>query len=187
MAYEVYGAEAAVEAVREFLQAGTHDGAGSPADTYNDVLAARRTTLGITTAALPDIAAFGTYWPRDEQAIQTPHLVVFWIDRALESLPPTGRSYDHRLGIGIFIAEADIAGDETVVGLAAIRYADALLAMFNRRGAGIQGATLNNGGTGPGKGRVIHAAVGPQGYEIGGATPNLLVTTDLRVRMSEVY
>ena len=186
MAYDVYGAEAGVEAVREFLEDGTLD-SGGPADTYNGVLAERRTTLGITTAALPDVSLFETFWHRAETAVRTPHCLIAWVGNDTEQLPPTGRSYDHRIEIGIFVAEADIAGDEIEVMRAAVRYLDALRVMFHRRTAGQQGATLNNGGTGAAQGRVIHAAVVRQGYAVEGAPPNLLAVTELRVRMNEAY
>lgn len=187
MAYEAFGGEAAVEAVREFLEDGTHGGSSSPADTYNDVLAARRTTLGITTAVLPDVALYEEHWPREEQATQTPHCIVEWLGSASEQLPPTGRSYDHRIGIGIFVADADIAGAEAEMGPAAVRYLDGLRVMLHRRTRQEEGATLNNGGTGAAQGKVIHAAVEEQDYAVAGTAPNMLARTTLRVRMNERY
>ena len=188
MSYEAYGSEAAVDALLEFLRDGTHGGATSPADTFNGVLAARRATLGVTTATLPDIAEFVAYWPfADERATHTPQLVVGWRGSAGEELPPTGRSFDHVLEVMIFLTDADVLGSEVEAAKAAARYSDALRVMLNRRVKQEQGHTLNNGGTGAAQGRVISCQVQRQEYAVAGTPPNFMTIAEIRVRMSEAY
>ena len=62
MAY--YGAEAAVEAMSEFLTDATYG--------LNAQLATMRSEKGLTTAQLPDISQFEKYYPKGMQSRQFP-------------------------------------------------------------------------------------------------------------------
>jgi len=184
----VYGNEAAVEAVREFLEDGYVVG-GTPTGRLNDLLATRRTELGVTTAVLPDVALFESLWERDIQATRFPYLSVSHDGCTGEDDGPNSRMVDHSIVLSLVVLNANIAGNERAVGLAAARYADVIRALFFRRlPRGKQGWTLNNGGTGEATGRVIRASIDSQETIASASTPpNYLVLTRLTVRMQEVY
>ena len=186
----VYGGEAAVEAVREFLEDGTHGGASSPAQTFNEFLAAYRTDLGITTSTLPDVALYETVWPHMAQANIFPVLAITWDGAGGEEAGgANSRIIEHRLELYLVVPQPVIDGDERAVALAILRYGDALRAFFFRRlPMGEQGWTLNNGGTGTALGRVIRCEIGETEPAMDNLTPpNGYMRVRLIVRMQEAY
>jgi len=189
MTAQVYGSAAAVEAVREFLEDGTHQGAGSPAQTFNGFLAEYRTALSVTTAVLPDIAIFETLWNRGSQATRYPSCSIVEAFSTGESEGPNSRMVDHSIEVAIFVLSAQIAGSEQAATLAATRYADALRAFFFRRVPVVaQGWTLNTGGTGDAQSRVIRCEVENVDMGVDDATPpNWIPLVRLVVRMQEAY
>ena len=153
------GAEAAVEAVREFLENATHGGAGSPAQTLNDVLAVRRTALSVTTSVLPDVVAFHEHQYQGSQSTAGINLSIVW-ERAEGETEPNSRRFVHRLSLLLFIGGGCIDGSLDAAILAALRYRDAICAMLIRRTPhDAQGWTLNNGGTGAAQGRIAFVDV----------------------------
>lgn len=180
-----YGAQAAVEAVREFLE----DGA-SGANTLNQELAALRTDQSITTAELPDVAQYEAFYPRDLQSREFPHVSIVYLSDGGEVEGRNSRMVDYSIELRLTALDADVAGSEVQMGQAMCRYRDALTKLFFRRTGG-QGWTLNNGGTGDANGRVILAKIDSNALtfdaELMANTANMLLRTSLTVRLEEDY
>lgn len=180
-----YGSQAAVEAVREFLEDGT-----AAANTLNQELAALRADQSITTAELPDVAQFESFYPRDFQSRQFPHVSIVYHSDSGEVEGRNSRMVDYSIECRLTVLDADIAGSEVQVGQAMCRYRDAITKLFFRRVGG-EGWTLNNGGTGDAKGRVILAKIDSNVLtfdpELMANTANMLLRTDLTVRLEEDY
>lgn len=180
MAY--YGAEAAVEALDEFLQDATYG--------YNAQLATMRTDLSLTTAELPDVAAFEKYYPKDLQGRSFPHMSLVYMSDTAEQVA-NSRMINVSIEMRLTVLDLNIGGSESAVGLAMCRYRDALMKIFLRRlPNGKQGWTLSNGGTAA-TGRVIRATVEQNRLafdpEIQASTPNMMLQTSMLVRMQEDY
>lgn len=181
MAY--YGAEAAVEAVAEFINLGTYG--------INAELETMRTVLSVTTANLPDIAAVETYYPSDLQSREFPHLSIVYNSDTAEQ-QANSRMINLSIDLRLTVLDLNVDGGAGEVGIAMCRYRDALTKIFLRRTPmGKQGWTLNNGGTGTAQGRVIRATIEQNQLafdpEIQASTPNMMLRTSLLVRMQEDY
>jgi len=177
-----YGAEAAVEALDEFLQDATYG--------LNAELATMRTVLSVTTDNLPDVAAFEKYYPKDLQGRSFPHLSMVYISDTAEQ-QPNSRMINVDIEIRITVLDLNVDGGASEVGLAMCRYRDAMTKMFIRRTpTGKQGWTLSNGGT-VATGRVIRCTIESNMLafdpEIQASTPNMMLRTSLLVRMQEDY
>ena len=180
-----YGAEAGVEAVREFLQTGA---AGS--NTYNQELAVLRADRGITTAELPDVAQFETFYPREFQSRQYPHMSIVYLSDTAEQ-ERNSRMVDLLIELRLTVLDLSVAGSEVQMGEAMCRYRDALTKLFFRRIRGRQGWTLNNGGTGEAQGRIILSKIDANTLtfdpELQANSANMLLRTALTVRIQEDY
>ena len=180
-----YGSQAAVEAVREFLE----DGA-TGINTLNNELADLRSNQSISTAELPDVAQFESFYPRDFQSRQFPHISIVYHSDGGEIDGRNSRMVDYSIECRLTVLDADIAGAEVQVGQAMCRYRDAITKLFFRRVGG-EGWTLNNGGTGDAQGRVILAKIDSNVLtfdpELMANTANMLLRTDLTVRLEEDY
>jgi len=180
-----YGAQAAVEAVREFLEDGT-----ASDNTLNQELAALRTDQSITTAELPDVAQFERFYPREFQSRQFPHVSVIYESDGGEVEGRNSRMVDYAITLRLTVLDADVAGAEVEMGQAMCRYRDAITKLFFRRTGG-QGWTLNNGGTGDANGRVILAKIDSNTLtfdaELMANTANMLLRTSLTIRLEEDY
>jgi hypothetical protein len=192
MSAAVYGGSAAVEAVREFLEDGTHGGASSPAQTLNGFLAdCRENVWGITESVLPDVAVYETVWPSGAQANAFPYMAIVWDGCEGQDGGPgsNSRMFDHRIELLLVVPQSVIDGDQQAVALAALRYQDAIRTFFLRRlPMGEQGWTANNGGTGLARGRVVRCEITSQAQDSEGLTsPNFYVQIRLLVRMQEAY
>lgn len=180
MAY--YGAEAAVEAMDEFLQAATYG--------LNAELATMRTVLSITTDNLPDVAEFATYYPKGVQARSFPSLTTLYLSDTAEQ-EANSRMINLSLETRLTVLDLNVDGAEADVGLAVCRYRDALTKIFLRRTpTGKQGWTLSNGGTAA-TGRVIRCTIDAHALEfdpeIQASTPNMMLRTSYMVRLQEDY
>ena len=180
-----YGAEAGVEAVREFLEVGA---VGS--NTYNQELAVLRADKGITTAELPDVAQYETFYPREFQSRQYPHLSIVYLSDTGE-LERNSRMTDLLIELRLTVLDLSVAGSEVQMGQAMCRYRDALTKLFFRRIRGRLGWTLNNGGTGDAQGRIILSKIDANTLtfdpELQANTANMLLRTALTVRIQEDY
>jgi len=181
-----YGAEAAVEAVLEFLQDGN-----ASSNTYDQELADLRTDKGITTAELPDVASYEAFYPRELQARSFPHMSIVYTSDSAE-IERNSRMTDFVIELRLTVLDQDIAGAEVEMGQAMSRYRDALNKLFFRRTGGGQGWTLNNGGTGDAKGRVILAKITSNVLTfdpelMGANSPNMQLRSDLLCRLEEDY
>lgn len=181
-----YGSQAAVEAVREFLEDGN-----ATANTLNQELAALRADQSITTAELPDIAQFEAFYPRDLQSREFPHMSIVYLQDGGEVEGRNSRMVDYSIDLRLTVLDANIAGSEVQVGQAMCRYRDAITKLFFRRVGG-EGWTLNNGGTGDAKGRVILAKIDSNVLTFDAAlmesnSANMLLKTDLTIRIEEDY
>ena len=180
MAY--YGAEAAVEALDEFLQDGTYG--------INAELATMRSVLSVSTAHLPDIAVFEKYYPKDLQGRSFPHMSMVYISDTAEQ-QANSRMINVSIEMRLTVLDLNVEGAESEVGLAMCRYRDALTKIFLRRTPrGKQGWTLSNGGTAA-TGRVIRCTIESNMLafdpEIQASTPNMMLRTSLLVRLQEDY
>jgi hypothetical protein len=180
MAY--YGAEAAVEAMSEFL---TNDAYG-----LNPQLATMRSEKGLTTAQLPDISQFEKYYPKGMQSRQFPHMAIIYQSDTAEQ-QANSRMINVSIETRLTVLDLNINGSEADVGLAMCRYRDALTKIFLRRvPMGRQGWTLSNGGTAA-TGRVIRCTIETNDLafdpEIQASTPNMMLRTDYLVRLQEDY
>jgi hypothetical protein len=180
MAY--YGAEAAVEAMDEFLQAATYG--------LNAQLGTMRSDLSLTTAELPDVSQFEKYYPKGMQARQFPHLCVVYLSDTAEQ-EPNSRMINLSLETQLTVLDLNVSGTEAEVGLAMCRYRDALTKIYLRRTpVGKQGWTLSNGGT-VATGRVIRCTIETHMLafdpEIQASTPNMMLRTSYLVKMQEDY
>tara|TARA_R110002074_G_scaffold58823_4_gene143724 strand:- start:995 stop:1537 length:543 start_codon:yes stop_codon:yes gene_type:complete len=180
MAY--YGAEAAVEALHEFLTEGTYG--------YNAQLATMRSDLSVGTADLPDVLAFEKYYPKDLQARQFPHMSIVYLSDTAEQ-EANSRMINLSAELRLTVLDMNVGGSEAAVGLAMCRYRDALTKIFLRRlPMGKQGWTLSNGGTAA-TGRVIRCTIESNMLafdpEIQASTPNMMLRTSLLVRLQEDY
>ena len=186
MAY--YCAEAAVEAVREFLEDGLD--ANASATTYNEEVAAMRAGKSLSDAQLPNIAQFETYYPREFQSRQFPHVSIIYLSDGSE-VERNSRMVDVEIEVRLTVLDQNVAGSEVQVGQAMARYRDALVKMFLRRSDGAQGWTLNNGGSGDAQGRVILSRITNNALtfdpELQASTANMLLRTGLTVRIQEDY
>ena len=181
----VYGEEAAAEALREFLEDGV-----SGALRLNDLLETYRTEKSIDETELPDVASFETLYDRGSQATPYPNMAIVWDGCEGEDEGTNARMVNHRFDLVLFMLAAQISGDETDAAVAAARYTDVIRALFFRRlPMGSQGWTLNNGGTGDAKGRVIRCSIDSQdrGPLEDPTDPNWIVLTRLTVRMEEAW
>lgn len=180
MAY--YGAEAAVEAMDEFLTDGSLG--------LNAQLATMRTEKGLSTADLPDVSQFEKFYPKGTQARQFPHLCVIYNSDTAEQ-QANSRMINVSLECRITVLDLNINGSEADVGLAMCRYRDALTKIFLRRlPRGKQGWTLSDGGT-VAPGRVVRCTIETNDLafdpEIQASTPNMMLRTTFLVRMQEDY
>ena len=180
MAY--YGAEGAVEAMDEFLQAATYG--------FNAQLATMRTEKSLTAAELPDISQFEKYYPKGTQSRQFPHMSILYDSDTAEQ-EANSRMISLSLETRLTVLDLNVNGSEADVGLAMCRYRDALTKIFLRRTpANKQGWTLSNGGT-VATGRVIRCTIETHTLafdpEIQASTPNMMLRTTYLVRMQEDY
>jgi hypothetical protein len=180
-----YGSQAAVEAVREFLEDGT-----ASANTMNQELAALRTDQSITTAELPDVAAYERFYPREFQSREYPHISIVYESDGGEVEGRNSRMVDYKIELRLTVLDHQVAGAEVEMGQAMCRYRDALTKLFFRRVGG-EGWTLNNGGSGDASGRVILAKIDSNVLtfdpELMANTANMLLRTSLTVRLEEDY
>lgn len=177
-----YGAEAGVEALDEFLQDATYG--------INAQLGTMRTDLSLTTAHLPDVAAFEKYYPKDLQGREFPHMSLVYTSDTAEQ-QANSRMINLSIEMRLTVLDLNVDGGESEVGLAMCRYRDALTKIFLRRTPlGKQGWTLSNGGTAA-TGRVIRCTIESNMLafdpEIQASTPNMMLRTSLLVRMQEDY
>jgi len=180
MAY--YGAEAAVEAVSEFLQDGSYG--------INAELATMRSALSLSTSKLPNIASFDKYFPKEMQARSFPNCSIIYLSDTGEQVA-NSRMIDVDIDIHITVLDMNVDGAAEDVGLAMCRYRDAMTKIFLRRlPNGKQGWTLNNGGT-VATGRVIRATIDQNTLafdpNIQASTPNMMLRTNINVRLQEDY
>ena len=180
MAY--YGAEAAVEALAEFIEDATYG--------LNAQLATMRTDKSLTTSELPDVAAFEKYYPKDLQGRSFPHMSMVYVSDTAEQ-EANSRMINVFLEARLTVLDLNVNGSASEVGLAVSRYRDALVKIFLRRTpVGKQGWTLSNGGTAA-TGRVIRCTIESNTLafdpEIQASTPNMMLRTSLLVRMQEDY
>jgi len=187
----ICGGIGVVEAVREFLEDGTHGGATSPADTFNDFLATYRTDHSLTTDDLPNVAQYEKIWARGSQATKFPYCAIVWDGSTGEAVDDgiNQRQYVHRPELVLVVTQEKIKGDEQKVVEAAVRYHDCFRAFFARRlPKGEQGWTLNNGGSGAAQSRILRCEVEAQDNQTDGLTPpNAYVLVRLMVRAQEDY
>ena len=177
-----YGAEAAVEALDEFLQESTYG--------INAQLGTMRTDLSLSTAELPNIAAFEKYYPKDLQGRQFPHMSLVYVSDSAEQ-QANSRMINLSVEMRLTVLDLNVNGSESAVGLAMCRYRAALTKIFLRRTPlGKQGWTLNNGGTAA-TGRVIRCTIESNMLafdpEIQASTPNMMLRTSLLIRLQEDY
>jgi len=168
--------ERAVDALSDFLTDGTY---GLNAET----LPALRTALGVSTANLPDVASFETWYHRAAQARSFPYLSMVVMQTTGES-EPNSRMYSVEFDLGLVVLDANVAGDEAATLIAAWRYGDAIKTIFNRRtGSGGQGWTLG-GADGIIRSTVTAQAVGADPTL---SVPNVALVTRVSVVTSEEY
>jgi hypothetical protein len=177
-----YGAEAAVEAMNEFLTSSDFG--------LNNQLSTMRSEKGLSTAELPDINQFEKFYPKGMQARQFPHVCVVYNSDTAEQ-EANSRMINVSLETRITVLDLNINGSEAEVGLAMCRYRDALTKIFLRRTPmGRQGWTLSNGGTAA-TGRVIRCTIESNDLafdpEIQASTPNMMLRTVYLVRLQEDY
>lgn len=168
--------ERAVDAVYAMLNSGDY---GLNAVT----LPALRTSLGITTANLPDIATIEKWYHRAEQSNAFPYMSVV-VNSTTGELEANSRFYRVTFDLGLVVLDQSIAGNEVDVLTAAWRYGDAIKTIFQHRvGPPGQGWTLANANG------IIRATVTGQqvGADPGLAVPNVALLTTLEVVTSEEY
>tara|TARA_R100001594_G_scaffold25875_3_gene50416 strand:+ start:2141 stop:2683 length:543 start_codon:yes stop_codon:yes gene_type:complete len=180
MAY--YGAEAAVEAMDEFLQDATYG--------FNAQLSTMRSDLSLSTSDLPNVAEYSKYYPKATQARSFPSMGVIYLSDTAEQ-EANSRMINLSLETRLTVLDLNVNGSESEVGLAMCRYRDALTKIFIRRlPMGRQGWTLSNGGTSA-TGRVIRCTIERHSLEfdpeIQASTPNMMLRTEYLVRLQEDY
>lgn len=180
MAY--YGAEAAVEAMNEFLTNADYG--------LNAQLGTMRAEKGLSTAELPGISQFEKFYPKGLQSRQFPHMCTIYNSDTAEQ-EPNSRMINVSLETRLIVLDLNINGSESDVGLAMCRYRDALTKIFLRRlPMGRQGWTLSNGGS-VATGRVIRCTIETNDLafdpEIQASTPNMMLRTTYLVRLQEDY
>lgn len=177
-----YGAEAAIEALDEFIIDGTYG--------FNAQLATMRSELSVSTGDLPDVELFEKYYPKDLQARSFPHMSMVYLSDTAEQ-QANSRMINLSVETRLTVLDMNVGGTESAVGLAMCRYRDALTKIFLRRTpTGKQGWTLSNGGTAA-TGRVIRCTIESHTLafdpEIQASTPNMMLRTGLLIRMQEDY
>jgi len=192
------GSAAVVAAVIEFLSAGTHGGAGSPAETLNDTLALIRTANGVDSAALPDIAEFRAWLTKGPTGSVFPSLSVVWEGDNGEEDPYSGRTFEHQVSLHLYMPVREVEDSTGTIEQqeAAVRaiglYASALKTIFYRETGTndpAAGKDLNNGGTGRAQGHITLSRLGRSVPMIAGteSVPAIVLVTDLVVRIKEPY
>jgi len=199
------GAPGVVEAVREFLEDGTHGGVGSPADTFNQTLAAIRTTYSLDAGTgtdgvrvnLPDVVAFDTWYALAEHGQEYPRIGIVWTGHAGEEEARNQQRFTHGIELVVAVPAVDLipstgsAFGEAEASMYALGLYDvALLSMFLRRptNAAEYGKDLNSGGTGRAANKITLARydgirdVAAYGEE---HSPLLVMTCGLSVRIVE--
>lgn len=165
------GYDSVLEALREFLEDGTYEGSGSPADTLNDALGARRTASGgaLTTSDLPDVALFETWWPSRSAAERSPAVAIVPRGMGPED-NARSRRYVCLVDILIWVTAADIAGGPLQIVRAGALIAEEIVQMTRRTTQGEEGYCLNHGGTGDAINKIISVR------QDGDAVPTLIGT-----------
>lgn len=122
-------------------------------------LAAIRSTLSLTTAALPDPAEIQSYLEQGPRATSFPSVQLEPV-RAGSDLGANQRIYPVTVTVLATLPGATVtSGGIDHLRRAAWLYCDAVIACIQNRAPGEQGNTLANGGSGVGLGRVIRATV----------------------------
>jgi hypothetical protein len=198
------GAIGVVEAVREFLQDGTHAGADSPAVTFNGELAQIRTDYGLDPGTgsngvpvpLPDCRAFDSWYAIGMYGAEYPRIGIVWAGHSGESEALNQARMTHRIELDIVIAANDVeplagsAFPEAEAHAKCIAYYDlALTRMLLRRSPRDEmGKDLNGGGTGTAQNRILLCRYeGISDVVVFGEehAPLLAATANLTVRLEE--
>lgn len=162
-----------VEAVREFLENGTHGGASSPAKTFNGTLADIRTDYGLAAGdgldgvpvPLPSCAAFDDWYAIGMYGAEYPRIGIVYEGHGPEAEAVNQSRIEHRVALHMVIAANDVeplsgaAFPEAAAHAKCVAYWDlALTRMLLRRTPRDEmGKDLNNGGTGTAQGRIVLA------------------------------
>jgi hypothetical protein len=198
------GAPAIVEALREFLEDGTHGGTGSPAATLNGTIATARTDLSIvdgdgadgTPVTFPDVKAFHPWLSPGASGSEFPHLGIEWVSHDGENDPHSGRGFTHQLRLVTYVPVSVVATtaarDEAQAAMYAVSLYDLALSTLFLRDASTglaQGKSLNAGGTGRAQNKIRRAVLTGSNVSISGdpGSPALVLITDLSVTISEPY
>ena len=112
-----YGAEAAIEALDEFIIDGTYG--------FNAQLATMRSELSVSTGDLPDVELFEKYYPKDLQARSFPHMSMVYLSDTAEQ-QANSRMINLSVETRLTVLDMNVGGTESAVGLAMCRYRDAL-------------------------------------------------------------
>ena len=199
-----YAGPSVVEAVREFLEDGTHGGTGSPATTLNGELTTTRTALSIvdgdgtdgTPVTLPDIKEFHDWISPGPHASSFPHMSIEWVGHGGEYDPSSGRGFEHQIRLVTYVPIAVVAPssarDEAQAAAYAVALYDLTLCTVLYRDSSTgstQGKGLNNGGTGRAQGKIRRSTVTGSSVAVAGdsGSPALALITDLTVVTSEPY
>ena len=168
--------ERAVDALYDYLTDGS---TGLNAET----LPALRSSLGIGTGDLPNVATFEKWYHRAAQANAFPYISIT-VDSTSGEVEANSRFYDVRLQVALVVLDANIDGNEVDVVTALWRYGDALQTLMKRRtGSGSQGWTLGMASN------IIRSTIDSQtpGADPGLAVPNVALLTEVSVRIVESY
>lgn len=146
-----------------------------------ETLPAMRTALGVTTAALPDVAIFERWYHRAAQATAFPYCSIV-IESSSGEQGTNSRLYQTDFSLGLVVLDQNISGDEVAVLTAAWRYADAFKTLMQRRTGG-QGWTLDSASG------IIRAEVTLQtaGSDPTLSSPNVAVLSQVSVTTAEAY